>query len=145
MKLLLRLSWEIARIDPHDVHWILWIVSALSTRRRERISGARERVGALRCPPVGVDLGERSPVIFVSSDWPDFHRMLPSELRYGQSVDAIVRGMGPDELYEGHLSAENRKRPPNGSLLQRHRTVTSFRRFHLSTAVTDRMIRIVRD
>jgi hypothetical protein len=37
-------------------------------------------VGALGCPPMGLDLDERSTVILVSSDWPEFHRMLPSEL-----------------------------------------------------------------
>ena len=33
-------------------------------------------VGALWRAPVGVDLGERGPMIFVSSDWPEFHRQL---------------------------------------------------------------------
>jgi hypothetical protein len=32
--------------------------------------------------------------------------MYPSVLRYGQSIDAIILGMRPDELHEGHLSAE---------------------------------------
>src|SRR6516225_8686378 len=63
-------------------------------------------LGALRSAPAGIDLGERGPVVFVSTDWPDFHRMCPSVLRYGQSVDAIVLGMRPDELHEGPLSAE---------------------------------------
>jgi hypothetical protein len=67
---------------------------------------------------MGVDLSERGPVIFVSSDWLDFDRMLLSELRYSQVVDALVFTMGPDELYEGHLSAE---------IESNHQTVVSTR------------------
>jgi hypothetical protein len=37
---------------------------------------------------------------------PDFHRILPSKLRYGQSVDVVVLAMGTDKLCEGHLSAK---------------------------------------
>ena len=32
--------------------------------------------------------------------------MFPLELRYGQSIDAVVLGMGADELDEGYLPAE---------------------------------------
>src|SRR6266436_6300761 len=51
-------------------------------------------LGALRCAPAGVDLGERGSMIFVRTDRPDFHHMFPLKLRYGQSIDAIVLGMG---------------------------------------------------
>jgi hypothetical protein len=42
-------------------------------------------------------------VVFVSANWPDIHELFHSELRYGQSVDAVVLGVGADEFHEGDL------------------------------------------
>jgi len=58
---------------------------------------------------VNVDLGERGPrgpVILLSSDRLDFHRLFPSELRYGQSVDVVVAGMRPDEFLQPPVVTE---------------------------------------
>ncbi len=63
-------------------------------------------LGALRGTPAGVDLGQRGPVIFVRTDRPDLHQLFPLELRYGQSIDAVVLCMGADELHECYLPLE---------------------------------------
>jgi hypothetical protein len=39
-------------------------------------------------------------------DRPDLHHLFPLELRYGQSIDAVVLGMGADELHKRYLPAE---------------------------------------
>ena len=45
-------------------------------------------------------------MIFVRTDRSDFHQLPPLELRYGQSVDAVVLRMGADELHEGYLAVK---------------------------------------
>jgi len=62
--------------------------------------------GALACSPASLDLGQRSFVILLGADRPDVHASFPSVLRYGQWINAVVLGMGPNELDEGHLAAE---------------------------------------
>ena len=62
--------------------------------------------GALACTPASLDLGQRSFVILLGADRPDVYTSFPSVLRYGQWINAVVLGMGPNELDEGHLTAE---------------------------------------
>ena len=62
-----------------------------------------------RVHPAGLNLSEGGFVIFVSADRPDFHTSFPLVLRYRQCVDAIVLGMGTDELNEGYLRRRKSK------------------------------------
>jgi len=73
------------------------------------VDKSEEHVELHQClpvPPVGVDLGQGGPVIFVGSDWSDFRDLRRLELRNGQCIDAIAFGMRPNESYESGRSAE---------------------------------------
>src|SRR5262249_13116011 len=62
--------------------------------------------GALWRAPAGFDGSECGAMIFIGTNRSDVHASLPSKLRYGQSVHAVVFGMGADEFYEDDLPAE---------------------------------------
>lgn len=63
-------------------------------------------LAALRCTPAGVDLSERSPVIFFGTDRTNLYQLSPLKSRYGQRINAVVLGVGADELHERYLPPE---------------------------------------
>jgi hypothetical protein len=73
--------------------------------------------GILRCAPADISLGERRSVVFLRPDWADLRGKLPSELRYGQSIDAVVLRMGATEIHEGDPPTKIESKPPSNAFL----------------------------
>lgn len=98
---------------------------------REEVIEPVTLLGAFSSPPICIDLGERRMMIFIALDRSDFHGSFALKLRDGQRIDAVVFGMGSDDLYKGHLSAEIESHLPATSNLTRSR----FRTFDFGAAL----------
>ena len=73
------LADEAAHVDRIEafIHFDRPTLALIEVDQREQHIELVTLLRSLRCTPAGVDLGERSAVLFVCTNWPNIHHMFP--------------------------------------------------------------------